>query len=182
MATGRRAPAAHSRPARPIAAAALQIALDPGRPRRVAPRGRRHGRRAARLDDLPLPHARRPAVGRDEQAAATYSPSSRRGRRRSPRCRRRRRAGRPHPRRAHHDRPRIVAEYELYLASIRRPQLAPASAAWAAQITRVLERRLDPATAHALTMVADGALMHALATGTDPRRDELVAILRRVIA
>ncbi|UGS38444.1 TetR/AcrR family transcriptional regulator [Capillimicrobium parvum] len=81
-----------------------------------------------------------------------------------------------------HDRARVVAEYELYLASIRRPQLAPASASWAAQFTRVLERRTDPPTARALTMLADGALMHALATGTDPDRDELVALLRRVIA
>jgi len=79
-----------------------------------------------------------------------------------------------------HDRARVVAEYELYLASIRRPALAPASASWAAKMTDVLVRRTDPARARALTMVADGALLNALATGIDPPRSELLALLRRV--
>lgn len=80
------------------------------------------------------------------------------------------------------DRDRFVAEYELYVAAIRRPALAAASARWAAQITRVLERRVDPAAARALTIVGDGAVMHALATGADPQREELAELLRRVSA
>lgn len=77
-------------------------------------------------------------------------------------------------------RPRLVAEYELYFAAIRRPALAPASAAWAAALTRVLERRTSEPTARALTMVTDGALIHALVTGVEPGRDDLVALLRRL--
>lgn len=78
------------------------------------------------------------------------------------------------------ERPRLVAEFELYFAAIRRPALAPASAAWVAAYADVLARRTGAASARALTVVADGAFVHALVTGVDPDRDELVALLRRV--
>jgi DNA-binding transcriptional regulator YbjK len=75
---------------------------------------------------------------------------------------------------------RLVAEYELYFAAIRRPALAPASAAWAAALAQVLERRTSGPTARALTIVTDGALIHALVTGVRPEHGELVTLLRGV--
>lgn len=76
------------------------------------------------------------------------------------------------------ERPRLIAEYELYLASLWRPLLAPAAASWAHALSDVLERRTDATTARTLTMIADGALMHTLATRRDLSRDELVELLR----
>jgi len=79
-------------------------------------------------------------------------------------------------------RDRTVVEYELYLAAVRRPALRAAATAWGEQITAMLADRLDPGTARAATATIDGLLIEWLVAERPPRRDELVAVLRRVLA
>lgn len=81
-----------------------------------------------------------------------------------------------------HDRARAVAEYELYLAAVRRPALEDATRAWAAICTTVLERHTDARTAQALTVAIDGLVLNALATGRTPDRATVEDLVRRITA
>lgn len=79
------------------------------------------------------------------------------------------------------DHERIVAEYELYFASLRRPALHDVSRAWLELLTLVLTQHVDEVTARELTIVADGVMVNALVTGTPPRRADLYELLRKVV-
>jgi DNA-binding transcriptional regulator YbjK len=80
------------------------------------------------------------------------------------------------------DRGLVIAEYELYLVSLRRPALQAVTRDWARRMTDVLERHTDPATAYALSVASDGALLAALVTGETPRRETLADLFGRILA
>jgi DNA-binding transcriptional regulator YbjK len=75
---------------------------------------------------------------------------------------------------------RTVVEIELYMAALRRPALLSLSREWDATLTDVLAERCDADTARALNMVIDGIFVRAMIHGM-PTRDELVAVLSRVV-
>lgn len=74
----------------------------------------------------------------------------------------------------------VIVEYELYGASVRRPELWPVSIECAAILPDMLARWTDPLTARALATAADGLTMEALATGRAPDRDELRDVFERI--
>jgi DNA-binding transcriptional regulator YbjK len=78
------------------------------------------------------------------------------------------------------DRERVVAEYELQLAALRRPALRAVSLAWSELLRIVLAQHVDELTARELTTVADGVMVNALAGGSIPRRPDLYELLRRI--
>ncbi|WP_406860206.1 TetR family transcriptional regulator [Streptomyces sp. HUAS MG47] len=63
------------------------------------------------------------------------------------------------------DRTGVELEYELYLAALRRPALRPVAAEWTEQVTTLLTRRTDPATARAVAALMDGIGLQVLLTG-----------------
>ncbi|HEY9353515.1 MAG TPA: TetR family transcriptional regulator [Nocardioides sp.] len=62
------------------------------------------------------------------------------------------------------DRTGVELEYELYLAALRRPALRPVAAEWTEQVTALLTRRTDPATARAVVALMDGICLQVLLT------------------
>ncbi|MDO8210869.1 TetR/AcrR family transcriptional regulator [Conexibacter sp. CPCC 206217] len=78
------------------------------------------------------------------------------------------------------DRERVVAEYELQLVALRRPDLQSVSRAWSELLTLVLAQHVDQVTARELTTVADGVMVNALAGGSTPRRPDLYELLSRL--
>ncbi|MEE1930584.1 TetR family transcriptional regulator [Streptomyces sp. TRM 70351] len=64
------------------------------------------------------------------------------------------------------DRPKLLLEYELYLAALRHERLRPLASHCLDGLTAVLRRRTpDDATARALAGYLDGALLQCLLTG-----------------
>ncbi|MEU6951707.1 TetR family transcriptional regulator [Streptomyces sp. NPDC045714] len=59
----------------------------------------------------------------------------------------------------------IELEYELYLASLRRPALRPVAAEWTEEAVELLSRHTDPQTARALVALMDGVCLQVLLTG-----------------
>lgn len=85
----------------------------------------------------------------------------------------------------------LLAQYELYLESARRPDLRPAAERWDRAYRDLLHRALDelgaddPARrARLLCAGLDGLLLDHVATGTDARalRSDLVDLIRRIAA
>ncbi|WP_418956366.1 TetR/AcrR family transcriptional regulator [Streptomyces tritici] len=80
------------------------------------------------------------------------------------------------------DRTGVELEYELYLAALRRPALRPVAAEWTAQVTALLARRTDPATARAAVALMDGIGLQVLLTDglydEDHAREMLARVLR----
>ncbi|MDW5595598.1 hypothetical protein VSS74_14710 [Conexibacter stalactiti] len=77
-------------------------------------------------------------------------------------------------------RERLVAEYELYFAGLRRPALRPVGSAWSGLLTLVLAQHVDEVTARELAIVVDGVFVNALVTGGEPRRPDLYELLRKI--
>ncbi|HST39614.1 MAG TPA: TetR family transcriptional regulator [Conexibacter sp.] len=77
-------------------------------------------------------------------------------------------------------RERLVAEYELYFAGLRRPALRPVSSAWSGLLALVLAQHVDEMTARELAIVVDGVFVNALVTGGEPRRPDLYELLRKI--
>lgn len=75
-----------------------------------------------------------------------------------------------------------IVEYELYLAALRRPGLEHLSREWARALHSVLIRRIDPLTADALAVAADGLAMQSLIRGFPLTMSEIEPILRRIVA
>jgi DNA-binding transcriptional regulator YbjK len=65
------------------------------------------------------------------------------------------------------DRGRALVEYELYLAAARDERLRPLAQAWLDGLTALLTPLVDPATARIITILLDGTLAQAIATGED---------------
>jgi TetR/AcrR family transcriptional regulator, regulator of biofilm formation and stress response len=64
---------------------------------------------------------------------------------------------------ANHDRYRAVNE--LYAAASHRPELRPLARMWSDGLIKILEPRTGRATARAVAVFIDGALLHVLITG-----------------
>lgn len=77
-------------------------------------------------------------------------------------------------------RAQLVAEYELYLAGLRRPALHPVGRAWCDLLAIVLSQHVDELTARELATVVDGVRINALVTGVEPRRPDLYELLRKI--
>lgn len=60
------------------------------------------------------------------------------------------------------DRPQTVLEMELYLAATHRSELKPLARAWLDGLTEVLARHTGEKAAHAVAVMIDGAVLHAL--------------------
>ncbi|MFE5700973.1 TetR/AcrR family transcriptional regulator [Rhodococcus koreensis] len=73
-----------------------------------------------------------------------------------------------------------AVELDLYLASMRRPHLRSASLSLARIAYVTLEQHTDLDTARALSFMSDGLVLEALASDRPLKRDECVAMLRRV--
>ncbi|WP_329115577.1 TetR/AcrR family transcriptional regulator [Streptomyces sp. NBC_01465] len=81
------------------------------------------------------------------------------------------------------DRSRMLLEYELYLAGLRREALRPVAAEWLDGLVEVIGAYVDsPATARALVALIDGLLIQLLLTGREFDADETREMLARVIA
>ncbi|GAA1368924.1 TetR family transcriptional regulator [Streptomyces beijiangensis] len=81
------------------------------------------------------------------------------------------------------DRGRMLLEYELYLAALRRAALRPVAAEWLDGLVEVIIPYAgSPATARALVALIDGLLIQLLLTGREFDADETREILARVIA
>jgi DNA-binding transcriptional regulator YbjK len=79
------------------------------------------------------------------------------------------------------DAPRVAAEYELYLAALRRPALRDVSRAWFDLLPLVLQQHVDAVTARELAIAIDGLMINALVTGELPRRPDLYELLQKVV-
>jgi TetR/AcrR family transcriptional regulator, regulator of biofilm formation and stress response len=89
------------------------------------------------------------------------------------------------------DRVTLLAQYELYLESARRPDLRPAAERWDAAYRDLLEHALEllgapdpPRRARLLCAGLDGLLLDHVATGSDPAdlRSLAVELIERVAA
>ncbi len=79
-------------------------------------------------------------------------------------------------------RARTIAEYELYLASVRRPALQPISGAWSRLYADVLSERVGPRSARLLSLLADGLLLASLVGGQPLDQADVEAVLRHALA
>ena len=79
------------------------------------------------------------------------------------------------------DRTGVELEYELYLAALRRPALRPVAAEWAEDLSALLSRHTDPATARALVALMDGICLQVLLTGGSYDEEYAREVLARVI-
>ncbi len=75
---------------------------------------------------------------------------------------------------------RTVVEHELYMASLRRPQLQSLSREWDEAFPAVLSEHTDAVTAQTVAMVVDGMFVRAVIHGM-PSRVEVEAVLRRLL-
>jgi hypothetical protein len=89
------------------------------------------------------------------------------------------------------DRVTLLAQYELYLESARRPDLRPAAERWDAAYRDFLQHALEllgapdpPRRARLLCAGLDGLLLDHVATGSDPAdlRSLAVELIERVAA
>jgi DNA-binding transcriptional regulator YbjK len=71
------------------------------------------------------------------------------------------------------DRPRALADTELYLAAIRRPELRPQARIWFDGLVALLSERSGVAAATAAAYLVDGAIIRAL---SDERPLEVAAL------
>jgi TetR/AcrR family transcriptional regulator, regulator of biofilm formation and stress response len=78
-------------------------------------------------------------------------------------------------------RARSIAEHELYIAALRRPDLRRLADQWGEVIYRALARLTDRLTAEALAMAVDGIVLHSLFRETPPTAAEMELIFRRIV-
>lgn len=82
----------------------------------------------------------------------------------------------------HHDRQRLITEYELYLLAARRPELRPALAPWTESMRTILARwTTDPVAVSATLAALDGLFLQAV-TATPLPTDVVEAVLRGTLA
>ncbi|WEB38366.1 TetR family transcriptional regulator [Streptomyces yunnanensis] len=74
-----------------------------------------------------------------------------------------------------------VVELELYVAAVRRPALRAIADRYTETTTGLLLRYVDPATARAATAAMNGLTLRGLASSQHPGRDEVEAVLTRVL-
>lgn len=83
--------------------------------------------------------------------------------------------------RARHD--RSVVEYELYVASFRRPALQQLAAEWDRALQDAFQQVTgDADTGRLLTLVASGLILQSLARGVPLSRAEVLPLLRQTLA
>ncbi|MFF4321232.1 TetR/AcrR family transcriptional regulator [Streptomyces sp. NPDC001568] len=74
-----------------------------------------------------------------------------------------------------------VMEFELYLAALRHPALRAIADRYTELTIRACSRYTDPVTAAAVDAATNGITLHGLAISHPPTRDEVEAILRRIL-
>ncbi|GAA2430472.1 TetR/AcrR family transcriptional regulator [Streptomyces macrosporus] len=79
------------------------------------------------------------------------------------------------------DRPRALAEMELYLAAVHRPELRPLARAWFDGLVDVLGGHAGPVAAKAAAHLVDGALLHALSNERPLDTEGLATALRALL-
>ncbi|MFD6063744.1 TetR/AcrR family transcriptional regulator [Rhodococcus wratislaviensis] len=79
------------------------------------------------------------------------------------------------------ERDRSIIEYELYVAALRRPALRALSLDWDRALDATLARYVDPLTAEALALAADGITLRSLIRGEPLAKDEVEPLMRRII-
>jgi DNA-binding transcriptional regulator YbjK len=77
-------------------------------------------------------------------------------------------------------RERLIVEYELYMAALRRPGLAALSSAWDRALADAVGRHTDPETAQMLTLVAQALMLRSVISGTALTPEVVEPKLRRV--
>lgn len=80
------------------------------------------------------------------------------------------------------DRPRALADSELYIAAIRRPELRPLSRLWFDGLARLLGEYASPETATAAAFLIDGAIIRALSNDEPLDAPSLTTGLRQILA
>jgi TetR/AcrR family transcriptional regulator, regulator of biofilm formation and stress response len=78
----------------------------------------------------------------------------------------------------HANRALLLAEYELYLLAVRRPQLRPAALAWLDVIADAFAPDLEGVDRRAFLATVEGVCLHALLADEVPDPDVIEAILR----
>ncbi|MDJ0345465.1 TetR family transcriptional regulator [Streptomyces sp. H10-C2] len=79
------------------------------------------------------------------------------------------------------NRARMVLEYDLYLAALRREAVRPVAAEWVDLATGLLSAHTGPATARALVALMDGICLQVLLTGGTYDRDYAREMFARLI-
>ncbi|MGH4031206.1 TetR/AcrR family transcriptional regulator [Actinomycetota bacterium Odt1-20B] len=74
-----------------------------------------------------------------------------------------------------------ITEAELYVAAMRRPELRPLADQYIELGVNALCRYVDPLTARAAVMAANGLSLRAVAASEPPSRAEVEGILRRIL-
>ncbi|MFG2978198.1 TetR/AcrR family transcriptional regulator [Streptomyces sp. NPDC048331] len=74
-----------------------------------------------------------------------------------------------------------VVEFELYLAALRRPALRPIADRYIEASVDALSRYVDPLTARAAAVAANGLTLRGLAGSEPPTRAEVEGILRLIL-
>jgi DNA-binding transcriptional regulator YbjK len=77
-------------------------------------------------------------------------------------------------------RERLIVEYELYMAALRRPSLAALSGAWDRALADAVGGHTDPETAQMLTLVAQALMLRSVISGTPLTPEVVEPMLRRV--
>lgn len=75
-----------------------------------------------------------------------------------------------------------MAEYNLYVVALHRPQLRQAAVEWDDALAEVLAARTDPPTARMLAVLLCGLLMQAVLRDAQPARADVEAMLTRALA
>ncbi|MFD7339129.1 TetR/AcrR family transcriptional regulator [Streptomyces violascens] len=76
---------------------------------------------------------------------------------------------------------RQVMEFELYVAAMRRPALRPLADQYIERSVDALSRYVDPLTARAAAVAANGPTLRGLAGSEPPSRAETEGILRLIL-
>ncbi|MFE9404285.1 oxidoreductase [Streptomyces sp. NPDC006530] len=79
------------------------------------------------------------------------------------------------------DRGQQVMEFELYVAAMRRPALRPIADRYMELTVNALSRYVDPLTARAASMAANGLRLSTLAGSEPPSRTEMEDVLRLIL-
>ncbi|MGW7412708.1 TetR/AcrR family transcriptional regulator [Streptomyces sp. NPDC054863] len=74
-----------------------------------------------------------------------------------------------------------VMEFELYLAALRRPELRQVADQYTELNIRACAKYTDPVTAAAVAAATNGITLRGLANSRPPTRDDVEAILRRIL-